>query len=116
MICLAPRAREKIVRPRRLADVVGRPLSSTVRRHARPSHNFGDLGTVRRILVRERRPRHPQRRSEIFVEIACIYLVPKEPCAYPILAPRVGGRGGRIRVPVGRLACRLTIAGGVRDA
>ena len=31
MICLAPRALEDIVRPRRLADVVVRPLSFTVR-------------------------------------------------------------------------------------
>jgi len=31
VICLAPRAREKIVRPRRLANVVVRPLSFTVR-------------------------------------------------------------------------------------
>ena len=31
MICLAPRAREKIVRPRRLSGVVMRPLNFTVR-------------------------------------------------------------------------------------
>jgi hypothetical protein len=31
VICLAPRARENIVRPRRLAEVVARPLSFTVR-------------------------------------------------------------------------------------
>ena len=31
MVRLAPRAREKSVRPRRLADVVARPLSFTVR-------------------------------------------------------------------------------------
>ncbi len=32
MVCLAPRALEKIVRPRRLAGVVVRPLNFTVRR------------------------------------------------------------------------------------
>jgi hypothetical protein len=31
VICLAPRAREEIVRPRRLSDVVVRPLNFTVR-------------------------------------------------------------------------------------
>jgi hypothetical protein len=31
VICLAPRAREKIVRPRRLSGVVMRPLNFTVR-------------------------------------------------------------------------------------
>ena len=31
MVCLAPRAPEEIVRPRRLADVVVRPLNFTVR-------------------------------------------------------------------------------------
>ena len=39
MICLAPRAREEIVRPRRLSDVVVRPLNFTVRSH---------LGGIRR--------------------------------------------------------------------
>ena len=33
MICLAPRAREDIVRPRRLAGVSARPLNFTVRFH-----------------------------------------------------------------------------------
>ena len=33
MICLAPRAPGDSVRPRRLADVVGRPLNFTVRLH-----------------------------------------------------------------------------------
>jgi hypothetical protein len=34
VICLAPRAREKIVRPRRPSGVVVRPLNFTVRQHA----------------------------------------------------------------------------------
>ena len=32
MVCLAPRVREEIVGPRRLLDVVVRPLNFTVRR------------------------------------------------------------------------------------
>ena len=38
MVCLAPRARENSVRPRRLAGVVVRPLNFTVRSH------FGGIG------------------------------------------------------------------------
>jgi hypothetical protein len=33
VVCLAPRAREEIVRPRRLAGVGARPLNFTVRCH-----------------------------------------------------------------------------------
>ena len=33
MVCLAPRAPEEIVRPRRSSDVVVRPLNFTVRSH-----------------------------------------------------------------------------------
>jgi len=33
VVCLAPRAREDSVRPRRLAGVVMRPLNFTVSRH-----------------------------------------------------------------------------------
>jgi hypothetical protein len=36
VICLAPRAREEIVRPRRLSDVVVRPLNFTVKRSGTP--------------------------------------------------------------------------------
>jgi hypothetical protein len=32
VVCLAPRAREEIVRPHRLSDVVVRPLNFTLRR------------------------------------------------------------------------------------
>jgi hypothetical protein len=39
VICLAPRAREDSVRPRRPAGVVVRPLNFTVRSHLRRPHD-----------------------------------------------------------------------------
>ena len=43
MICLAPRALEEIVRPRRLSGVVARPLNFTVSRRARVLFGVGGI-------------------------------------------------------------------------
>jgi hypothetical protein len=42
VVCLAPRAREDSVRPRRRAGVVVRPLNFTVRRRGELSATFSD--------------------------------------------------------------------------
>jgi hypothetical protein len=48
VVCLAPRALEDSVRPRRLADTSARPLNFTVRRQPRGGiASLGEGGTLR---------------------------------------------------------------------
>ena len=123
MVCLAPRAREESVRPRRLSGVGARPLNFTVRGHPRESIEIAVRRPFVQCLARlARRPQRVQLRAPIAAIAESCSGVEPTPSLFSALGARCTWFCRLIlrtpcssrTVALGAM-CPLTIAGGVRE-